>query len=125
VADRELLHNLHLKADRLLAVQAEHTQKLADLNESVSALAAGLSDGVLPQLQDHKQMLQDILEAATDEPESGGVSDLIRQLMALMREQNGQLHEVATALQRLPSAIERAAIDGVRLAMGDGVDARA
>ena len=113
--------DLHLKLDRILANQAAHRQALADNETSIKTLIAGmhaLSDDQATM----RELLTQLAEAMSKEQDNTELRDLIQKIEAHMARsvENGE-HMLET-LESLPRAMSEAAVDGVRLALGDAID---
>lgn len=113
--------DLHLKLDRILAGQAAHQQALSDNETSIKTLIAGmhaLSDDQATM----RELLAQLAEAISQEQDNTELRDLIQKIEAHMARsvENGE-HMLET-LESLPRAMSEAAVDGVRLALGDAID---
>lgn len=112
--------DLHLKLDRILAGQ--EAQATAELELVLSMLVQGVQ-GLVPLLGTQREMLQRLLEAASDDTgDDGELTKLIQRIEAALIQQTANLSQIRVTLQRLPGQVEAAAIDGVRMAVGEGVD---
>ena len=114
--------DLHLKLDRLLAGQEAHTKAVESLELVMSMVLQGVQN-LIPLLGTQREMLQRVLEAASDEGADGGeMQELIGRIEAALTQQTADMSAIRVTLQRLPGQVEAAAIDGVRMAVGEGVD---
>ena len=114
--------DLHLKLDRLLAGQEAHTEAVASLELVMSMVLQGVQN-LVPLLGTQTEMLRQVLEAAGDEGADGGeMQELIGRIEAALTQQTADMSAIRVTLQRLPGQVEAAAIDGVRMAVGEGVD---
>ena len=114
--------DLHLKLDRLLAGQEAHTKAVESLELVMSMVLQGVQN-LIPLLGTQREMLQRVLEAASDEGADGGeMQELIARIEAALTQQTADMSAIRVTLQRLPGQVEAAAIDGVRMAVGEGVD---
>ncbi len=114
--------DLHLKLDRILAGQEDQAKATAELELVVSMLAQGLQN-LVPLLGTQREMLQRLLEAAGDETaDDGEMAKLIQRIEAALTQQTADMSAIRVTLQRLPGQVEAAAIDGVRMAVGEGAD---
>lgn len=114
--------DLHLKLDRILAGQEDQAKATAELELVVSMLAQGLQN-LVPLLGTQREMLQRLLEAASDEGGGGGeITELIARIEAALTQQTADMSAIRVTLQRLPGQVEAAAIDGVRMAVVEGMD---
>ncbi len=114
--------DLHLKLDRILARQDDQERAMAEHELVLSILVQGVRE-LVPLLGTQREMLQRVLEAASDETgDSGEMAKLIQRIEAAMTQQTADLSQIRVTLQRLPGQVEAAAIDGVRMAVGEGMD---
>ena len=114
--------DLHLKLDRILAGQEDQAKATAELELTLSMLLQGVQN-LIPLLGTQREMLQRLLEAASDEGGDGGeMVELIGRIEAALIQQTADMSAIRVTLQRLPGQVEAAAIDGVRMAVGEGVD---
>ena len=114
--------DLHLKLDRLLAGQEDQAAAMAELNLVLSMVLQGLNN-LVPLLETHREMLGLIMQAATAEGgDDGELGKLLARIEAALTQQTADMSAIRVTLQRLPGQVEDAAIDGIRMAMGDGVD---
>ncbi len=112
--------DLHLKLDRILAGQED--QATAELELVLSMLLQGVQN-LIPLLGTQREMLQRLLEAASDETgDDGEMTKLIQRIEAALTQQTADMSAIRVTLQRLPGQVEAAAIDGVRMAVGEGMD---
>ena len=113
--------DLHLKLDRILAGQAEQRQATASLELSIVALTTGLGT-LSDDLATQRELLARLAEAASSEQDGGEMRDLIVRIEASLAQIKADGGRMVTVLNGLPRAVSDAAIDGIRLAMGEGVD---
>ena len=114
--------DLHLKLDRILAGQEDQATATAELNLVLSMVLQGVQ-GLVPLLRTLREMLQRLLEAASDETGGDGeMTKLIQRIEAALTQQTADMSQIRVTLQCLPGQVEAAAIDGVRMAVGEGVD---
>lgn len=114
--------DLHLKLDRILAGQEEQSKRQAEQELVLSMLVQGVQN-LIPLFGAQREMLQRVLEAASDETGDGGeMAKLIQRIEAALTQQTADMSQIRVTLQRLPGQVEAAAIDGVRMAVGEGVD---
>jgi len=114
--------DLHLKLDRILARQDDQEQAMAEHELVLSILVQGVRE-LVPLLGTQREMLQRVLEAASSETgDDGEMAKLIQRIEAAMTQQTADLSQIRVTLQRLPGQVEAAAIDGVRMAVGEGMD---
>jgi len=114
--------DLHLKLDRILARQDDHEQAMAEHELVLSILVQGVRE-LVPLLGTQREMLQRLLAAASDETGGDGeMAKLIQRIETALTQQTADLSQIRVTLQRLPGQVEAAAIDGVRMAVGEGMD---
>ena len=114
--------DLHLKLDRLLAGQEDQAAAMTELNLVLSMVLQGLNN-LVPLLETHREMLGLIMQAATAEgSDDGELGKLLARIEAALTQQTADMSAIRVTLQRLPGQVEGAAIDGIRMAMGDGMD---
>ena len=114
--------DLHLKLDRILAGQEDAAKERAELELVLSMLLQGVQN-LIPLFGTQREMLQRLLEAASDETGGGGeITELIARIEAALTQQTADMSAIRVTLQRLPGQVEAAAIDGVRMAVGEGAD---
>jgi len=103
------------KGDQLAAA-------VGGLQTDVRALSQGLTLMVETQ-GTHTEMLQKLLEAATQAPsEENSLQDLLARIAAVLEAQTAALRDVNTTLERLPGEMEDAVVRGVTLAAGEGLN---
>lgn len=110
--------DLHLKLDRILAGQAAHQQALADNDNSIKTLIAGmhaLSDDQATM----RELLTQLAEAMSQEQDNTEMRDLITRIEAHMALMVANGNDMVEALNTLPQAMSDATADGVRLAMNN------
>lgn len=115
--------DLHLKLDRILARQDEQIDKTADLETSITALVGGLSvlsDGLNTQTE----LLERVIEAISAETPDSDLRDLLASIQASLKQIAEDGTRMVTVINTLPRAMSDAAIDGVRLALGEAVDVK-
>jgi len=115
--------DLHLKLDRILARQDEQIDKTADLEASITALVGGLSalsDGLNVQTE----LLERVIEAISAETPDSGLRDVLASIQASLKQIAEDGTRMVTVINTLPRAMSDAAIDGVRLALGEAVDVK-
>lgn len=112
--------SLHLKLDRVLAELAALSGKQAELEEGQTALVAGL-ELLRAEVGDTRAAVDALAEAA----DAGGDGELGETLTRI----HEQLEQIAadggrmvTVINGLPRAMSDAAMDAVRLALGEAVD---
>jgi len=114
--------DLHLKLDRILARQDDQERGMAEHELVLSILVQSVRE-LVPLLGTQREMLQRVLEAASSETgDDGEMAKLIQRIEAAMTQQTADLSQIRVTLQRLPGQVEAAAIDGVRMAVGEGMD---
>ena len=114
--------DLHLKLDRILAGQDDQKRVMAEHELVLSMLVQGVRE-LVPLLGTQREMLQRVLEAASDGPgDDGEMAKLIQRIETALTQQTADLSQIRVTLQRLPGQVEAAAIDGVRMAVGEGMD---
>ncbi len=114
--------DLHLKLDRILAGQEDQAKAAAELELVMSMLLQGVQN-LIPLFATQREMLQRLLEAASDETgDDGEMTKLIQSIEAALIQQTADMSAIRVTLQRLPGQVEAAAIDGVRMAVGEGMD---
>ena len=114
--------DLHLKLDRLLAGQEAHTKAVTSLELVMSMVLQGVQN-LVPLLGTQTEMLRQVLAAASDETaDDGEMQKLIQRIEAALTQQTADMSAIRVTLQRLPGQVEAAAIDGVRMAVGEGMD---
>ena len=114
--------DLHLKLDRILARQDDQEKAAAEHELVLSMLVQGVRE-LVPLLGTQREMLQRVLEAASDGPaDDGEMAKLIKHIETALTQQTADLSQIRVTLQRLPGQVEAAAIDGVRMAVGEGAD---
>ena len=114
--------DLHLKLDRILARLDDQDRVMADHELALSILVQGVQK-LVPLLGTQREMLQRVLEAASDDTGDGSeMAKLIGRIETALTQQTADLSQIRVTLQRLPGQVEAAAIDGVRMAVGEGVD---
>ncbi len=114
--------DLHLKLDRILARQDDQERAIAEHELVLSILVQGVRE-LVPLFATQREMLQRLLEAAGDETgDDGEMTKLIQRIEAALTQQTADMSQIRVTLQRLPGQVEAAAIDGVRMAVGEGVD---
>lgn len=108
--------DLHLKLDRILATQDDQRKAMANHELVLSILVQGMRE-LVPLLGTQREMLQRVLEAASDGPgDDGEMVKLIQRIETALTQQTADLSQIRVTLQRLPGQVEAAAIDGVRMA---------
>ena len=114
--------DLHLKLDRILAGQDDQKRAMAEHELVLSMLVQGVRE-LVPLLGTQREMLQRVLEAASDGPgDDGEMAKLIQRIETALTQQTADLSQIRVTLQRLPGQVEAAAIDGIRMAVGEGMD---
>ncbi len=114
--------DLYLKLDRILARQDDQERAMTEHELVLSILVQGVRE-LVPLLGTQREMLQRVLEAASSETgDDGEMAKLIQRIEAAMTQQTADLSQIRVTLQRLPGQVEAAAIDGVRMAVGEGMD---
>jgi hypothetical protein len=114
--------DLHLKLDRILAGQDDQAKATVELELTLSMLLQGVQS-LIPLFGTQREMLQRLLEAASDETgDDGEMTKLIQRIEAALTQQTADMSAIRVTLQRLPGQVEAAAIDGVRMAVGEGMD---
>ncbi len=114
--------DLHLKLDRILADQEDQAKATVELELTLSMLLQGVQN-LIPLFGTQREMLQRLLEAASDEGGDGGeMAELIGRIEAALTQQTADMSAIRVALWRLPGQVEAAAIDGVRMAVAEGSD---
>ena len=114
--------DLHLKLDRILAGQEDQAKATAELELTLSMLLQGVQN-LIPLFGTQREMLQRLLEAASDEGgDNGEMAELIGRIEAALTQQTADISAIRVTLQRLPGQVEAAAIDGVRMAVAEGAD---
>lgn len=112
---------LHLKLDRLLgnvdAVQVGVTENDA----SIRALTAGL-DHLQNGIGTLTEMVAKLAEAMSKEADGMEMRSLIEKIEASLIQLREDSTRTVTMLTRLPPTLQRAAEEGIRLAMGEAVD---
>lgn len=115
--------DLHLKLDRLLAGQERILARQEDHEAALVALKAGL-DARDEAMEAVRELLARLVEEATDEGQDGGeMRDLLVKLERHLAQISADNGRMVTVINGLPRAMSDAAMDAVRLAMGDAVDA--
>ena len=114
--------DLHLKLDRVLAELAQQRQATADLDVTVAALTQGLG-ALSDDLATQREVLERLTAAASTEEGGEEMRALIARIEASLAQMVADGGRMVTVLNGLPRAVSDAAIDGIRLAMGEGVDA--
>ena len=113
--------DLHLKLDRILVGQAEQRQATASLELSIVALTEGLG-ALAEDLATQRELLARLAAAASAEQDGGEMRELIARIEASLAQIAADGGRMVTVLNGLPRAVSDAAMDGVRLAMGEGLD---
>ena len=114
--------DLHLKLDRILAGQEDQAKATAELELVLSMLVQGVQN-LIPLFATQREMLQRLLEAASGEAgDDGEMTKLIQRIEAALTQQTADMSIIRVTLQRLPGQVEAAAIDGVRMAVVEGMD---
>ena len=128
VTTERALEGLALKLDKLLAELADTRAEVRELREAQAALTAGLVQ-VGNQVDTLGASIVALHEAVNAEDPEG--QERAKQLAAALRrigENMNQLSEetarVVTVANGLPRAVSDAAMDGVRLALGDAIDVK-
>lgn len=115
--------DLHLKLDRLLAGQERILARQDAHEQALAAVAAGLQarDEAMDAV---RELLSRLVEEATDEGQNGGeMRDLLLKLERHLAQIVADGTRMVTVINGLPRAMSDAAMDAVRLAMGDALDA--
>ena len=112
---------IHLKLDRILAGQDRILTQQADHDAAIGALTAALSNlnGVLDT---QRELLLRLTEAVSSEEGAFEMRDLIASVAHSLKQIEEDGGRMVTMLFQLPPDLSKAAYDGVRLAMGDGID---
>lgn len=113
---------LHLKLDRVLAELAGIRAWQNDHEEALSALTAGLD--LLRQGQDDtRATVAELVDAADqDGVEGGELAVVLLRINSRLDQMVADGTRMVTVLNTLPRAMSDAAMDGVRLALGEGLD---
>ncbi len=115
--------DLHLKLDRILAQGEQVLARQDDFDAAVGALLAALhamSDDMATQREVLAKLVERVDAASGDD--GGEMRELIARLELHLGQIAGQCERMVTGIDALPRVLSDAAIDGVRLAMGDGLD---
>ena len=112
--------DLHLKLDRILSRQDEQMDATANLEQSITALVGGLS-ALSDGLDVQTELLERVIAAISAETPDGGLRDVLVSIQASLAQIVADGTRMVTVMNTLPRAMSDAAIDGVRLAMGDAV----
>lgn len=116
--------SLHLKLDRVLAEMAGVSGRLDEHNEAIERLTAGLE--LLRQGQDDvRTAVETLAEAADQDGADGG--ELAASLLRMGNRLDQMVADstrMVTVINGLPRAMSDAAMDAVRLALGEAIDPR-
>lgn len=113
--------DLHLKLDRILAQQERLLARQDVFETTIGTLIRGLTAHG-DALDTLREALERLWTAVTEEDEGGGeMRDLIVTMNRLLAQIVADGERMVTVINTLPRAMSDAAMDGVRLAMGDGV----
>lgn len=113
---------LHLKLDRLLAAMEGVAAKQEEQDESIKTLTAGLD--LLKQGQDDMRAAIEELTDAADEGGDGELREVLLRLTQQMEQMVADGTRMVTVINGLPRAMSDAAMDAVRLALGEAIDPR-
>lgn len=113
---------LHLKLDRLLAAMEGVAAKQEEQDESIKTLTAGLD--LLKQGQDDMRAAIEELTDAADEEGDGELREVLLRLTQQMEQMVADGTRMVTVINGLPRAMSDAAMDAVRLALGEAIDPR-
>ena len=113
---------LHLKLDRLLAAMEGIAAKQEEQDESIKTLTAGLD--LLKQGQDDMRAAIEELTDAADEEGDGELREVLLRLTQQMEQMVADGTRMVTVINGLPRAMSDAAMDAVRLALGEAIDPR-
>ena len=112
--------DLHLKLDRILARQDDQDRAILALEEASRALTGGLS-ALADGLDVQNELLKRVVQAISAEQADSGFAALLVSIQASLAQVVADGEHIVTVLETLPRAMSDAVLDGVRLAMGDGV----
>lgn len=112
---------VHLKLDRLLAGQDRIIAGQTEQDATTRALIAGV-ENLAAGLDANRELLTQLAEAMSAEEGGEELRDLVLSITQHLEQIEADGGQVVALLTDLTPALERAAHDGVRLAMGDGID---
>lgn len=112
---------LHLKLDRLLAGQEDLANRLNEHEAALDAQTAAM-EHFRVSLDAQTEALDRLNEAVSEEQEAGGggLQELLARIASILKEIAADASETRVALGRLPSLLERAALDAAHMMRGDG-----
>lgn len=113
---------LHLKLDRLLATMEGVAAKQEEQDEAIKTLTAGLD--LLRQGQNDMRAAIEELTDAADEEGDGELREVLLRLTQQMEQMVADGTRMVTVINGLPRAMSDAAMDAVRLALGEAIDPR-
>lgn len=107
---------LSRKLDALLAGQAEAAARLEGIEDALRSVVATVA-GLLPILGTHRELLQRILLAATEDAGGSELAEALRHVEAALNAMTDAQARTTQALSGLPEAVEDAAARGARRAL--------
>lgn len=112
--------SLHLKLDRVLAELGALSAKQEETEEAVSALTAGL-ELLRGEMGDTRAAVEALAEAA-DAGGGGELNETLTRIHEHLEQIAADGDRMVTVINGLPRAMSDAAMDAVRLALGEAVD---
>lgn len=113
---------LHLKLDRLIAAMEGVAAKQEEQDVAIETLTAGLD--LLRQGQDDMRAAIEELTDAADEEGDGELREVLLRLTQQMEQMVADGTRMVTVINGLPRAMSDAAMDAVRLALGEAIEPR-
>lgn len=127
-AVERMVEAVSLKLDRMLAEMGEVRAEVRELGEAQAALTAGLVQ-LGNQVDTLDASIVALNEAINEEEPDGQerareLAGALRRLGENMKQLSEETARVVTVMNGLPRAMSDAAMDGVRLALGDALDVK-
>lgn len=116
IADQLAAISLGMDKDR--AERAALTDRIGSLELVLAAILQALTKQQIPLLETHTEMLQKLLEAATDEKGGGELAEALKALGLRVGELVDQDHQLTAAVMAFPQLVQ----DSVILATGGGIE---
>jgi ABC-type transporter Mla subunit MlaD len=113
-------HDIHLKLDRILAMQDKILRQIGEQDETIAVLTATMTT-FNEAIGTQTEVINRLAEAMSREPESGDIQDLIQSIAGSLKQIRDNGADMRVVLGRLAPAVAQAAQDAVFMALGDGV----
>jgi predicted nucleic acid-binding Zn-ribbon protein len=122
------LEAVSLKLDKVLAEQGDTRAEVRELREAQAALTAGLVQlgNQVDTLNGSIVALDEAVNAEDPEGQERAkqLAGALRRIGETMKQLSEETARVVTVMNGLPRAVSDAALDGVRLALGDALDVK-